>query len=264
MRNGADSPGSGAPAHFEVFRYPADLSAVAEPTWEGWSETASEKSPAAESPSDTGTAEAEAVRRAEFERQMGEQTRKSFEAGRERGLQEGRQAEREAQAAAHGAEEQKRMRQASDLADAFARERDQYFLQVEREVVLLALGIAARILRREAQMDPLLLTGAVRVALGQLSATTEIKLHVPSSELDLWTDAMALIPNLAVKPVLCAGDGMRLGDCTVETRLGTVDLGVRSQLGEIERGFFDRAGTPAGARPSARTKSPEGGTELRS
>ncbi len=34
----------------------------------------------------------------------------------------------------------------------------------------LALAVAARILRREAQMDPLLLTGAVRVALGQLAA----------------------------------------------------------------------------------------------
>jgi len=28
----------------------------------------------------------------------------------------------------------------------------------------------------------------------------------------------------------------------IETELGTVDLGIRSQLGEIERGFFDRAG----------------------
>jgi len=28
----------------------------------------------------------------------------------------------------------------------------------------------------------------------------------------------------------------------IETELGSVDLGIRSQLGEIERGFFDRAG----------------------
>jgi len=30
----------------------------------------------------------------------------------------------------------------------------------------------------------------------------------------------------------------------IETGLGSVDLGIRSQLGEIERGFFDRAGGP--------------------
>ena len=35
---------------------------------------------------------------------------------------------------------------------------------------------------------------------------------------------------------------MRLGDCMIESKVGTVDLGIRAQLGEIERGFFDRAG----------------------
>jgi flagellar assembly protein FliH len=112
--------------------------------------------------------------------------------------------------------------------------------------VKLALGIAARILRREAQMDPLLLTGAVRVALGQLSGSTEVRLRVPSAELDLWNDVIALLPNLSLKPAVVAGEGMRLGDCVIETTLGSVDLGIRSQLGEIERGFFDRAGA---ARP---------------
>jgi flagellar assembly protein FliH len=53
---------------------------------------------------------------------------------------------------------------------------------------------------------------------------------------------MALAPNLALKPTVVAAEGMRLGDCVVETELGSVDLGIRSQLGEIERGFFDRAG----------------------
>ncbi len=51
-----------------------------------------------------------------------------------------------------------------------------------------------------------------------------------------------MLPNLAVKPAVVAGDGMRLGDCAIETELGSVDLGIRAQLGEIERGFFDRAG----------------------
>ena len=41
--------------------------------------------------------------------------------------------------------------------------RDHYLAQVEQEVVRLALSIATRILHREVQMDPLLLSGAVRV-----------------------------------------------------------------------------------------------------
>jgi len=80
------------------------------------------------------------------------------------------------------------------------------------------------------------------VALGQLSGSTQVRLRVPVEELDLWTAAMALVPNLSPKPTVVAGEGLRLGDCLVETELGSVDLGIRSQLGEIERGFFDRTG----------------------
>ena len=47
---------------------------------------------------------------------------------------------------------------------------------------------------------------------------------------------------------------MRLGDCVIETALGSVDLGIRAQLGEIERGFFDRAGSHR-AVPAAQDKT---------
>jgi flagellar assembly protein FliH len=199
-------------------------------------------------PSEDGSRAVEARLRAEFDKRLTEETRRSFESGRERGRQEGRQAEHEAQSAAHAAAEQERARQAAQLITSFTQERDRFLQTVEHEVVKLALAVAARILRREAQMDPLLLTGAVRVALGQLSGSTQVRLRVPPAELDLWTEAVALLPNLAVKPTVLAGEGMRLGDCGIETEMGTVDLGIRSQLGEIERGFFDRAG---GGRSSA-------------
>jgi flagellar assembly protein FliH len=65
---------------------------------------------------------------------------------------------------------------------------------------------------------------------------------VPPAELDLWAETIALLPKLRVKPTVVPGEGMRLGDCAIETELGTVDMGIRAQLGEIERGFFDRAG----------------------
>ncbi len=143
----------------------------------------------------------------------------------------------------------------------FGQERDRYLQAVEHEVVELALAVAARILRREAQMDPLLLTGAVRVALGQLSNSTEVLFRVPSQELDLWTEAIAHVPNLSVRPTVVAGDGMRLGECALETKLGSVDLGIRGQLGEIERGFFDRTHSKGDATAdsgSAKATAPRG------
>jgi flagellar biosynthesis/type III secretory pathway protein FliH len=216
-----------APAseHIESFPYPSDPGAPYYSPSLDWTDTSA--SDAAAAPAD-------------FDERLAEESRRAFEAGREHGLEEQRKAHAAEQAAAR---EREKSRLAS-VAENFHAERDRYLHLVEQEVVRLALAIAARILRREAQMDPLLLTGAVRVALGQLSASTEVRLRVPAADLALWTEAIALLPNLPVKPVVVGEDGLRLGDCLVETKLGAVDLGIRSQLGEIERGFFDRAGAP--------------------
>ena len=220
-------PGSGAGGRVTVFEYPRCADVPEPAMWPGWDEPEKPESAPA----------------AELERRLIEETRKAFEAGLQRGRLEGRQAEREA----HAAAERERVRMAAELIAKFAEERDRYLHAVEREVVKLALAVSARILRREAQMDPLLLTGAVRVALGQLSSSTEVRLRVPPAELELWTEAMKLLPNLPIQPAVVAGEGMRLGECVLEAELGSVDLGVRAQLAEIERGFFDRAGGAAHA-----------------
>ncbi|HEV2445347.1 MAG TPA: FliH/SctL family protein [Candidatus Sulfopaludibacter sp.] len=168
--------------------------------------------------------------------------RECFEQGRARGFDEGRAAEREALTASIEAREAAQAQQCVRLLEQFHAERDRYFEAVEPQVVRLALAVAARILRREAQMDPLLLSGAVRVALGQLSASTAVRLRAPAADLELWSDAIAHLPNLAPRPTVVAGEDMRLGECVLETELGKVDLGIAPQLAEIERGFFDRAG----------------------
>jgi flagellar assembly protein FliH len=235
----------------EALEYPVCPGVPPLPAWEGWVEA--EEAGAAEPAGGRAKGVRAGTACAAMEEQTAEEARRTFEAGRERGRQEGRQAEREAEAAALALEKDGYKRQLAALAARFAEECDRYLLAVEQEVVKLALAIAARILRREAQMDPLLLTGAVRVALGQLAASSEMRLRVPAAELELWTEAIALLPNRNVKPAVVAGEGMRLGDCVVESEVGTVDLGVRSQLREIERGFFDRAGVStasmAGASP---------------
>jgi flagellar assembly protein FliH len=165
----------------------------------------------------------------------------AIENGRTQGIEEGRMLEREAQREVRAAADRQRFRQAAALAEEFARERHAYSLRVEPEVVKLALEIAERILRREVQLDPLMLTGAVRVALGQLSNAARVRLRVPSADLTLWSEAMAHMPNLVVRPEVLAVDEMQAGDCVVEAEVGSVDLGFPAQLHEIERSFFDRS-----------------------
>ena len=131
--------------------------------------------------------------------------------------------------------------QLGSLAEDFAGERKRYYEQLEQEAVKLALAMAGRILRREAQMDPLFLLGAVRVALGQLTDSTKVRLRVPAADAELWTEAMALLPHRDTRPEVIAAEGIEVGQCVMETELGSADLGVRAQLGEMERGMFDRS-----------------------
>jgi flagellar assembly protein FliH len=124
--------------------------------------------------------------------------------------------------------------------------REEYLARVEHEVVRLALAIAERILQREAQMDPLLLTGVVRVALGRLAESTAVRLRVPAAERELWAEMLRLIPGLPLQPEVVADEALENTDAVLEADIGSVDLSVRAQIGEIERGFF---GTPeAGGR----------------
>lgn len=177
--------------------------------------------------------------------------REGLEKGRIEAEAKGRAEERARNEAAQAEEVQERKRNAAATVQNFLHAQEQLQRQMENEAVRLSLAIAARILRREALMDPLLLTGAVRVALGQLSESAKVTLHVPEADLSLWRDAIEHLPNLPKRPVVVGDDSMELGDCRIEAEMGSVDLGLKSQLVEIERGFFDRVGKESRASSSA-------------
>ncbi len=124
-----------------------------------------------------------------------------------------------------------------NYSEEFGRDRVRYFAAVEGEVVKLALAIAARVLHREAKLDPLLLAGVVRVALGKVAEETVTVLRVPMGDLPMWRDVFAAVPESRLQ---VAGDeGLTAGECLLDTNVGRVELGVSAQLQEIERGFFD-------------------------
>jgi len=122
--------------------------------------------------------------------------------------------------------------------EQFARERARYFAGVEAEVVKLALAIAARVLHREAKLDPLLLSAAVRVALEKVAEGSATVLRVPVAEVELWRGVFsAQAFESSVKVV--GDERLGVGECVLDTNVGKVELGVSAQLSEIERGFFD-------------------------
>lgn len=175
---------------------------------------------------------------AELEQRLQEEraaTVQAVAAAREQGRREGHQAvEQQVNAG-----QQRLQAQIFQSLEQFRLERQSYFHNVEGEVVRLALAIAARVLHREAHLDPLLLTGAVRVALEKLGDSSRVVMRVPPREVGPWKDFFRAAANLRIQPGILEDPSLSPGECLLATELGTIELGVRAQLEEIEKGFFD-------------------------
>jgi flagellar assembly protein FliH len=174
----------------------------------------------------------------ELEAEIGEQTEQfaqKLESVRNDALERGRQMA----GSEHAAWRQQCVAELRAATKEFCAHRDEYLARVEHEVVRLALAVAERMMHRESQLDPLLLSGAVRVALGHLAESTQVRLRVPAMHQEMWADMVRLMPELPLRPDVIADEGLQTCEAVLETNVGTVDLGIRAQLQEIERGFFD-------------------------
>ena len=175
---------------------------------------------------------------AELEQRLQEEkaaTVRAVAAAREQGRREERQAiEQQVNAG-----QQRLQAQILQSLERFRVDRQNYFHNVEGEVVRLALAIAARVLHREAHFDPLLLAGAVRVALEKLGDSSHVVMRVPPREVEQWKEFFRAGANLRIQPGILEDPSLSAGECLLATELGTIELGVRAQLEEIEKGFFD-------------------------
>jgi len=121
---------------------------------------------------------------------------------------------------------------------SFDKSRAEYFTEVEREVVQLALAIVRKILHRETQIDPMLVGALVQIALGQLKDGSSVTLNVVPSERERWQKYFdGLGSKLFISVVEDAS--LQPGDCVLQTELGTANFGIEMQLKEVEQGFFD-------------------------
>lgn len=180
---------------------------------------------------------------AAFERRLQAQLEEAeirLAAAREEAAEEMRlQCEKETQILC--AEERERV---LDACVDFKASSERYFRQIEREVVELSLEVAKRILQREVSADALALESAVKGVLASLSDATETVLHVPVDAVAGWRDSSSGRESLgktAGGPAfLIQGEPtMSVGQCRLETRLGSVDLGVQSQLRSIREDFLE-------------------------
>jgi len=164
---------------------------------------------------------------------------------REQGRQEGL-----AEARSSFSEQLERERSAVGEALArFTRDRTHYYEKVESEVVHLALSIARKILHREAQLDPTLLAGIVRVALEKIEGATGVSLLVNPRNAESWRNYLAGHVDPSAQPEIVEDAAIQPDRCLLRTSMGTAELGMEVQLKEIERGLMDLLA----ARPGEKT-----------
>jgi len=108
--------------------------------------------------------------------------------------------------------------------------------EAEPELVRLALAVARRILRRELTVDPESLLGLVKAGLEKIESadTHRVRVH---------PEHAAVLKRMlegAARPIeITADPGLPVGGVIFETSHGSVDVGMETQLKEIERGFTD-------------------------
>jgi flagellar assembly protein FliH len=123
--------------------------------------------------------------------------------------------------------------------------REQMIHKTERQVVQLALAIAARILHREVAVDHELLVAMARVALDRIGdrSSATIRLNpqdyaAAGVERLVGTAAVAIVADATVNR----------GGCRVESDFGLIDVAIAAQLAEITTALLgDETGTEADA-----------------
>ena len=107
----------------------------------------------------------------------------------------------------------------------------------EKSAVHVAAAIARRLVRRELSRSPEIAMVLVREALELAAGSSHVRLHLNPADRDaLQPELDALLQELAGlgNPEVVADPHIARGGCRVETRFGTIDQQLETQLARIE------------------------------
>ena len=128
---------------------------------------------------------------------------------------------------------------------AFEVKRGEYFARVEAEVVQLSLAIAAKILHREAQVDPMLVAALVRMTIEKMHEGSSVTVRVGAGRSKRWKEYFAGQPSVAHVEVTEDAE-LSDHDCVLETELRVCQLRVGHAVEGSRTGLLRSAGAEAG------------------
>jgi flagellar assembly protein FliH len=123
---------------------------------------------------------------------------------------------------------------------SFAEERQAFFRQMESEVVRLALAMARKVLEREVKATPGWLPELARLTLERAAAaSSSVVLRVSPADHALW-EAEGRLTGPLSECQLIADPTVAVGECLLQTQLGSASLGLFTQFREVERAVLDQ------------------------
>jgi len=159
----------------------------------------------------------------------------SLQRALEEGVRQGRQQAQEEYAQSLAVERER----IAEAVKKFNTEVAEYYSRIEVEVVKLSLAIAGKILHREAQVDSLLIAALARVALDKFYRNTKAVIRVRPEETSGWRQYFAQHMEQSSMPEIVEDAALQPHNCVLETDMGSTELGIATQLKEIESGLFD-------------------------
>jgi len=129
-----------------------------------------------------------------------------------------------------------KVEQLSRSIEQLALHRGKVQREAEPELVRLSLAIARRILRRELSVDPESLLGLVKAGLERIESADTHRVRVHPEHASILA---GLLEGAARSVEIAADPGLPVGAVIFETSRGSLDVGLETQLKEIERGFVD-------------------------
>jgi len=127
----------------------------------------------------------------------------------------------------------------AETLTALARLRDDIREETIRDLVHLAISVAARVIHREVALDPDALAGLIQAAFLKVQAREihRVRMHPTLEALVRKVLEQAGAPKSLV---LAADASLKPAEVFFETSQGILDASVETQLREIERGLADR------------------------
>ena len=163
--------------------------------------------------------------------------KKGFDEGRAQGLSEGETAGFE-----QGAQKMEPL--ISSIKEALIQLngiRKEIYLQIEKEVVELALAIAQKVICREVATDKETVVCVAKEALAKVDDPGKITIKMNPADLQFINETKYQLANLIgdVNNVSFEGEeSIQSGGCIIETELGEIDARIEKQLEAVKESFL--------------------------